>query len=139
MVSTYFGMTGSHNVCQIMHPKNKIIMQSYKMKLLFLVAIICILSISINTAAGLTLAKTTIPAGVHNAFFGDIITYNYKVTNNDGVILHDVVINDDKMGQIAVGTLGISGVSNHPITHTINESDFPGPLKNTALATGKDP
>ena len=42
-------------------------------------------------------------------------------------------------GSIAVGTLGIGAVWNHPITHTIGVSDFPGPLKNNAWATGKKP
>ena len=139
MVSRSLGMIGSHTLCQIMRPKNKITTKSHTMKLLFLVAIISILSISINTAAGLTITKGTIPAGLHLASFEDLITYTYKITNNDGVVLHDVVLNDDKFGSIAVGTLGVGAVWNHPITHTIGESDFPGPLKNKAWATGKKP
>ena len=139
MVSISVGMIGSHTLCQIMHPKNKITTKSHTMKLLFLVAIICILSISINTAAGLTITKVTDPVNVHNAVFGDIITYNYKITNNDGVALHDVVLNDDKFGPIAVGTIGAGLFSTKTITHTIVEGDFPGPLKNNAFATGKKP
>jgi hypothetical protein len=139
MVSISLGIIGSHTMCQIMRPKNKITMKSYITRLLFLVAIICILSISINTAVGLTITKGTIPANTHNAFFGDPITYTYKVTNNDGVILHDVAINDDKFGQITVGILGVGSSSTKTVSHTISESDFPGPLKNNALATGKRP
>jgi len=90
MVSISLGMIGSHTLCQIMRPKNKITTKSHTMKLLFLVAIISILSISINTAAGLTITKGTIPTGLHLANFQDIITYTYKITNNDGVVLHDV-------------------------------------------------
>ena len=139
MVSISLGLIGSRTLCQIMRPKNKITTKSHTKKLLSLVAIIVILSISINTAVGLTITKGTIPANVHAASFGDPIKYTYRVTNNDGVVLHDVVIHDDKLGQIAVGTLGI-GLSSSPfIIHTINESDFPGPLTNHAWATGKKP
>ncbi len=138
MVSISLGVIGSHTLCQIMYPKNKIITKSHTMKLLFLVAVTYILFISINTAAGLTITKGT-TGDLSNAFFGDIIDYNYEIVNNDGVDLHDVVLNDDHFGSIVVGNLGNGASWTHTISHTVNETDFPGPLTNKAFATGKKP
>jgi len=119
-----------------MHPKNKIIMKSHTVKLLFFLAIIYILFISVNTAMGLTITKT---GNTQFAFFGDTINYNYKIANDDGVNLHDVAFFDDQFGSVAIGDLNNGATWTHSINHTINESDMPGPLKNRAWATGKKP
>ena len=58
MVSLPIRIIGSRTICQTMHPKNKIIMKSHTIKLLFFLAIIYILFISVNTAVGLTITKT---------------------------------------------------------------------------------
>ena len=107
------------------------------MKLLFLVAIIHILFISTNPAAGLL--NLTKNGSTDFAYFGDIVTYDYVLTNEEGVNLHDVVFTDDHLGSIAIGNLDSGKNWTHSIIHTINVSDMPGPLKNNAWATGKRP
>ncbi len=134
MASITLGMIGSRTSCQIMHPRNKIIIESYALKLLFLVAIIHILFISTNAAVGLTITKT---GSTQFAFFGDTVNYDYKIVNNDGVNLHDVVFNDDHFGSITIGDLRNGASWTYSLNHTINEGDMPGPLTNKAFATGK--
>jgi hypothetical protein len=121
-----------------MHPKNLIIMKSNTMKLLFLVAIIHILFISANpaAAAGLNLTKN---GSTDFAYFGDDVTYDYVLTNEEVVNLHDVVFYDDHFGSIAIGDLDSGKNWTYSLTHTIDASDMPGPLKNNAWATGKRP
>jgi len=136
MVSLPIRIIGSRTECQIMHPKNKIIMKSHIVKLLFFLAIIYILFISVNTAMGLIITKT---GNTQFAFFGDTINYNYKIANNDGIDLHDVVLNDDHFGSIAVGDLRKGASWTHSLNHMIDEGDMPGPLTNKAFATGKKP
>ena len=77
-------------------------MKSHTVKLLFLVAIIHILFISTNTVAGLTLTNN---GSTDFAYFGDTINYDYKLVNDNGVDLHDVVFYDDHFGSIAIGNL----------------------------------
>ena len=91
-----------------MHPKNKIIMKSHTVKLLFFLAIIHILFISTNTVAGLTLTNN---GSADFAYFGDTINYDYKLVNDNGVDLHDVVFYDDHFGSIAIGDLNSGGHS----------------------------
>ena len=108
------------------------------MKLLFLVAIIQILFISTNPAAGLL--NLTKIGSTDFAYFDDIITYDYVLTNEEGVDLHDVVFTDDHFGSIAIGNLNSGATWTHSLNHQINESDMPsGPLVNNAWATGKRP
>ena len=137
MISLSLGLIGLRIICQIMHPKNLIFVKSNTMKLLFLVAIIHILFISTNPAAGLL--NLTKNASTDVAYFGDIVTYDYVLTNEEGVNLHDVVFTDDHLGSIAIGNLDRGKNWTHSIIHTINVSDMPGPLKNNAWATGKRP
>ena len=99
-------------------------------------AIIYILFISANTAMGLTITKT---GNTQFAFFGDTINYDYKIVNNEGVDLHDVIFNDDHFGSIAIGDLRNGASWTHSLNHTIDEGDMPGPLWNKAFATGKKP
>jgi len=109
-------------------------MKSHTVKLLFFLAIIHILFISTNTVAGLTLTNN---GSADFAYFGDTINYDYKLVNDNGVDLHDVVFYDDHFGSIAIGDLNSGDNWTYSIIHTINESDMPGPLKNNAWATGK--
>ena len=61
------------------------------------------------------------------------------MTNDNGVDLHDVVFNDDRLGSISIGNLIAGAIWTQTISHTINLSDMPGPLVNNAWATGKKP
>ena len=136
MVSLSIRMIGLRTVCRFIHPKNRIIVKSQTMKLQFSIAILLILLIFTNAAMGLTITKT---GNTQFAFFGDTINYNYKIVNNDGVDLHDVVFNDDHFGSIAIGDLSNGTSWTHSLNHTIDEGDMPGPLTNKAFATGKKP
>ena len=106
------------------------------MNLQLLVAIILVLFISTNTVAGLNLTKN---GSTESTSFGNMISYDYVLINDNGVDLHDVVFTDDRLGSIAVGNLGEGTTWTHSISHRINESDMPGPLRNKAWATGKKP
>ena len=136
MTSLSVGMIGLRTVSQFTHPKNKIIMKPYIMNLQLLVSIILILFISTNAVAGLNLTKN---GSTQNSRFGNMISYDYALINDDGVDLHDVVFTDDRLGSIPIGNLGAGTTWTHSISHRINESDMPGPLRNKAWATGKKP
>jgi uncharacterized repeat protein (TIGR01451 family) len=84
----------------------------------------------------LALEKT---ANVDAAFVGDKITYTYVVTNIGNVSLNSIVLTDDKLGSISLGTTTLApGISTNGIAeHTVVSSDLPGPLQNTAQVTGK--
>ena len=105
-------------------------------KLLLLVLIIHLLFISIDAAMALTVTKT---GSTISAQFGDTVVYDYKVTNNDGVNLTNVVFIDDRLGSISIGNLSAGGTWTHSISHKINVTDMPGPLVNNAWATGRKP
>jgi len=109
-------------------------MKSLMKKLLFLIIIANLLFISADVAMGaFVLTKTANPTSVS---FGDTITYTYGLSNTGPTDLHNVVINDNKLGAIAVGNLSVGGSWSQPLTHKVGESDMPGPLRNTARATG---
>jgi len=129
-------LIGSPTLDKFTHPKNKIIIQSYIKKLRLLLAILLILLISTNAVMGLTLTKT---GNRQSAHFGDTVIYNYELKNDEGVDLHDVVFTDDHFGSIAVGNLANNAIWPKTISHVINASDMPGPLRNNAWATGKKP
>ena len=136
MISLSVGMIGLRTLCQFTHPRNKIIIKSHTAKLRLLVAIILVLFISTNAVVGLTLTKT---GSTQSSRFGNTINYNYKLVNDNGVNLHDVVFTDDRFGSIVIGNLANGANWTHTISHKINLSDMPGPLINNAWATGKKP
>ena len=125
MISLSVGMIGLRTIRQFTHPKNKIIMKSHIMNLRLLVAIILILFISTNTVAALNLTKTV---STESSRFGNTIDYDYVLTNDDGIDLHDVVFTDDRLGSIPIGNLDAGETWTQTISHKINLSDMPGPL-----------
>jgi uncharacterized repeat protein (TIGR01451 family) len=73
---------------------------------------------------------------------GDVVTYNYVVTNTGDVTLTNVTLLDDKLGAITLGatTLAPGESTNGSATYTIQSSDITnGSLTNVALATGTPP
>ncbi|PNX46122.1 MAG: hypothetical protein BV456_12695, partial [Thermoplasmata archaeon M8B2D] len=78
---------------------------------------------------------------VATASVGQTITYNYNVTNCGDASLTDVTVMDDKLGTITLGTatLAPGGSTSGTATYTVVEGDLPGPIVNTATATGIDP
>ncbi len=77
-------------------------------------------------------------ASVTEATVGTQITYSYTVTNTGDVTLTGVTLTDDKLGVIALSkTILAPGESASGIlTYTVQESDLPDPLQNTATVTG---
>jgi len=80
-------------------------------------------------------------ANVGTASVGQTITYTYTVTNCGNVTLTDVTVVDDKLGSITLGitTLSPGASTTGTATHTVVEGDLPGPIVNTANATGTPP
>ena len=72
---------------------------------------------------------------------GDAVTYGYEVRNIGTVTLHGIVLNDDKLGAItlATTTLAPGAVTTVTVPYTVQNSDLPGPLSNTATVTGTGP
>ncbi len=130
------GGVQSRTVCQINDSKNLRNINTRIKKLLLLVLIIHLLFISIDAAMALTVTKT---GSTMSAQFGDTVVYDYKVTNNDGVNLTNVVFIDDRLGSISIGNLSAGGTWTHSISHKISVTDMPGPLVNNAWATGRKP
>lgn len=73
------------------------------------------------------------------AAVGDIINYAYTVTNTGGVPITASVY-DDRLGNIDLNDTTLdSGQSTVGAgQHTVQSSDLPGPIVNTATATGHD-
>jgi uncharacterized repeat protein (TIGR01451 family) len=80
-------------------------------------------------------------ADVATASMGQTITYTYNVTNCGDVTLAGVTVVDDKLGSITLGTTTLSsgGSTTGTANYTVQESDLPGPIENTATATGITP
>ena len=80
-------------------------------------------------------------ANVGSASVGDTITYTFTVTNTGDITLTGVSVVDDMLGSVTLGTTTLvpdqstSGTK----TYTVVEGDLPGPIINTATATGTDP
>jgi uncharacterized repeat protein (TIGR01451 family) len=77
-------------------------------------------------------------ADVTEAEVGDTITYTYTVTNDGNSDLYNVQVVDDMLGSITLGTnyLIPGGSTTGTATYTVVEGDLPGPIVNTATATG---
>ena len=104
------------------------------LNLCILFAIVVLLFTSIDTASALTLDKT----GPVSANLGETVTYTYTLSNDNGFVLHDIDIIDDKLGTIPFGYLANTVTRAITFDHKIVESDMPD-LTNTAFASGFDP
>jgi hypothetical protein len=80
-----------------------------------------------------------------SASVGETITYTYTITNEtDNVTISNIILKDDKLGTISLN--GSDNITLAPgdnvtaiATYTVLEKDLPGPLVNTATASGTDP
>ena len=72
---------------------------------------------------------------------GDTITYVFTVTNTGETNLTDIVAIDDLLGTVPLdrSALGPWENTRGTLEKSIQESDFPGPLKNTVVATAITP
>ncbi len=87
----------------------------------------------------LKLAKgaSPIPATV-----GDVIVYNFSVENVGDVTIANITLSDDRLGRGAGlnrTTLKPGEIAVGKANYTVISSDLPGPIVNTATATGTDP
>lgn len=84
-----------------------------------------------------TITKTAAPSP---ASLGDTITYTYTITT-DNVTVNNITLEDDRLGVIPLDTTSLGPGDNVTVTanYTVVITDFPGPIVNTATATGTDP
>ena len=80
-------------------------------------------------------------ASVTTAHVGDAITYTYTVTNTGNVRLTGLGVTDSRLGAIGLGTtaLGPGDSTTGSAQYVVVAGDLPGPLVNTATATGTPP
>jgi uncharacterized repeat protein (TIGR01451 family) len=92
----------------------------------------------ISFDGALTLLKTS---GTTEAAVGDTITYTYTITNTGDVMLTDLVLIDDHIGEIPLPTSVLTSGESLTVTaiYTVTEADLPGPLTNAASITGRGP
>ena len=84
-------------------------------------------------ALGLSLTKT---ADRESAMVGDVINYTIVVQNTGEATLQDVRVVDTMLGiDTSVCDLAPGASATVTATYTVQESDLPGPLVNTAVAT----
>lgn len=82
-------------------------------------------------------AASPIPASV-----GDVIVYSYAVENVGGVTISNITLSDDRLGQdvdLNRTTLKPGEIARGTANYTVLAEDLPGPIINTATATGTDP
>jgi uncharacterized repeat protein (TIGR01451 family) len=94
-------------------------------------------SIALTYTSGLAVTKK---ASSTTAKVGDVVTYQFSVTNNGTVTINGLALNDDKLGVITLDKASLlpGEIATGSATHTVNETDLPGPLTNIATATGTD-
>jgi uncharacterized repeat protein (TIGR01451 family) len=91
---------------------------------------------------GIAIDKTATPDKAH---YGANITYRYTVTNTGNAPLSDIIVNDDRLGNIPYISgdndgdyiLDVEETWIFSIIYTTNDND-PSTLVNTATASGKD-
>jgi len=94
-------------------------------------------SVIINTEPSLSIEKS----GPASVAIGGTITYDITVSNTGDVILHNVLLNDAKLGIVNqnLGDIAVGGsVTIHPTYGPVSESDLPGPIVNSAIADSNE-
>jgi len=92
----------------------------------------------LSSDGALTLLKTS---DTTEAAVGDTITYTYTIANTGDVMLTDLVLIDDHIGEIPLSTTVLTSGESLTVTaiYTVTEADLPGPLTNAASVTGRGP
>ena len=96
-------------------------------------------SVKVTSMPGLALHKSVDAA---TAKVGDMVTYRYEIINTGDVSLKNLALSDSELGPIAplpATTLSAGDAFTVTQTYTVTEGDLPGPLTNTATATGEAP
>lgn len=94
-------------------------------------------SVPLTYTATLQVTKTP-SAGTANV--GETVTYQFSVKNTGTVTLNNLAMTDDKLGSITLdkSSLAAGETANGSATHTVVETDLPGPLTNVAIVTATD-
>ena len=82
-----------------------------------------------------------VQASASTARVGQTVVYTYQVTNSGQAVLDPVAAGDNRLGAVTLSSTALSpGQTAHgTLTHTVGLSDLPGPLLNTATASGSPP
>ncbi len=98
-------------------------------------------TVPLTVAPGFSIDKTA--SSTAYAAVGDIITYNYLVTNIGSVYINNLTVSDDKIGAVACSptviypVAGPTGVSNCSKTYTVTQANIDaGSITNSATALG---
>ena len=94
-------------------------------------------SVELTYVAALQVTKTP---SASTAAVGETVTYQFSVKNTGAVTIKALTLTDDKLGDITLNTalLAPGEAATGSATHTIIETDLPGPLSNVATASGTD-
>ncbi len=94
-------------------------------------------TVQLTYAAALQVTKTP---SASTAAMGETVTYQFSVTNTGNVTVNALTLTDDKLGAITLNTalLAPGATATGSATHTIVETDLPGPLTNIATARATD-
>ncbi|WP_369425080.1 DUF7507 domain-containing protein, partial [Methanothrix sp.] len=89
----------------------------------------CELPVNVTYTSGLTVTKTP---SVSTARVGTEITYTYVITNTGTIRINDIVLKDDKLGEIKPDKKMLKPGETATATakYTVKETDLPGPLTN---------
>ncbi|MDD1761285.1 MAG: hypothetical protein LUQ59_03550, partial [Methanothrix sp.] len=92
---------------------------------------------SVELAYTSSMEVTKTPSG-STANVGETVTYAYTVKNTGTVTINSLALEDDKLGAITLNTttLAPGATATGTATHTVVETDLPGPLTNNVTATG---
>jgi len=95
-------------------------------------------SVEVKYTAALELSKA---ASTKAARVGETVTYTYSIKNTGTVTVSSLAISDDRLGTIKPekDSVGPKETVTATATYTIAVADVPGPVVNTAQATGLDP
>jgi uncharacterized repeat protein (TIGR01451 family) len=90
--------------------------------------------------ANMVLMEAVLEPSTTAAEIGDVITYTYRVTNTGDVTLTLQAV-DAALGAVTFAdhTLAPGATAVAFLLHTVQESDLPGPLTNSAMITGRSP
>lgn len=90
----------------------------------------------LSSSGNLELIKT---CSTDRAALGDVITYTYTITNIGQTTITELVLTDDRLGDITLPTRAIAPGETIVATaeYTVSEDDLPGPLTNSATISGQ--
>ena len=94
-------------------------------------------TVQLTYTAALQVTKTP---SASTAAIGETVTYQFSVVNTGNVTVNALTLTDDKLGDITLNTalLAPGATATGSATHTIIETDLPGPLTNVATAKATD-